>query len=80
MRKELKVSAIQNGTVIDHITCGMALKVLSILGIRDTSPTSTVSVSRPERSTRPGSAPVWTPSRTISTPPTQTWPMPVASA
>ncbi|MFQ5837723.1 MAG: aspartate carbamoyltransferase regulatory subunit [Thermoplasmata archaeon] len=41
--KELKVTPIKNGTVIDHITSGMALKVLKILGIgQDIS--STVSV------------------------------------
>lgn len=44
MRKELKISAIQNGTVIDHITAGMALKVLHILGLDEDPPTSTVSV------------------------------------
>jgi aspartate carbamoyltransferase regulatory subunit len=42
--KHLKVSAIRNGTVIDHITAGMAFKVLHILGIDETPPTSTVSV------------------------------------
>jgi aspartate carbamoyltransferase regulatory subunit len=31
--KEMKVSPIRNGTVIDHITSGMALKVLRILGL-----------------------------------------------
>jgi len=31
--RELKVTPITNGTVIDHIPPGMALKVLSILGI-----------------------------------------------
>lgn len=41
--KELKVTPIKNGTVIDHITCGMALKVLKILGV-DESIGSTVSV------------------------------------
>ena len=44
MRKELKISAIQNGTVIDHITAGMALKVLHILGLDVKAPESTVSV------------------------------------
>ena len=44
MRKELKISAIQNGTVIDHITVGTALKVLHILGLDQEPPTSTVSV------------------------------------
>lgn len=33
--KELKVTPIKNGTVIDHIPAGMALKVLKILGIGD---------------------------------------------
>ncbi|MDD1769718.1 MAG: aspartate carbamoyltransferase regulatory subunit, partial [Methanomassiliicoccales archaeon] len=28
--KDLKVTPIRNGTVIDHIECGMALKVLRI--------------------------------------------------
>ncbi|MBI4393642.1 MAG: aspartate carbamoyltransferase regulatory subunit [Euryarchaeota archaeon] len=32
-QKEMKVSPIRNGTVIDHITPGMALKVLRILGL-----------------------------------------------
>lgn len=42
--KELKVTPIKNGTVIDHIPAGMALKVLKILGITDESSGSTVSV------------------------------------
>jgi aspartate carbamoyltransferase regulatory subunit len=44
VRKELKISAIKNGTVIDHITSGMALKVLHILGLDVHEPDSTVSV------------------------------------
>ena len=31
--KELRISPIKNGTVIDHIKPGMALKVMEILGI-----------------------------------------------
>lgn len=42
--KEFKVTPIKNGTVIDHITCNMALKVLSILGITEGGVNSTVSV------------------------------------
>ena len=42
--KELKVSPIQNGTVIDHIECGMALKVLKILGLTEEPPENTTSV------------------------------------
>ncbi len=41
--KELKVTPIKNGTVIDHISSGMALKVLKILGIGEDI-SSTVSV------------------------------------
>lgn len=42
--KEIKVAPIKNGTVIDHISCGMAFKVLKILGISDANVDSTVSV------------------------------------
>lgn len=42
--KELKIQPIKNGTVIDHITAGNAVKVLHILGI-PTSSSSTVSVA-----------------------------------
>jgi len=31
--KELRVSKIRNGTVIDHVTAGQALNVLAVLGI-----------------------------------------------
>jgi aspartate carbamoyltransferase regulatory subunit len=44
MKKELKVPPIKNGTVIDHITAGNAVKVLHILGIPKTS-SSIVSVA-----------------------------------
>ena len=40
MRKEIKVAPIKNGTVIDHITAGEALKVFRILRIE--SPTKQV--------------------------------------
>lgn len=33
--KELKVSAIENGTVIDHIAHGKVLQVVKILGLED---------------------------------------------
>ncbi len=45
MMKEVKVSAIKNGTVIDHIDSGMALKVLKILSITDRKVDSTISVA-----------------------------------
>lgn len=41
--RELRVSKIQNGTVIDHIPGGQALNVLTILGI-DEATADTVSV------------------------------------
>lgn len=40
--KELKVQPIRNGTVIDHIAPGQALRVLRILGIPRPGSTSTV--------------------------------------
>ncbi len=42
--KEFKVTPIKNGTVIDHITCNTALKVLKILGMTEGGVNSTVSV------------------------------------
>ncbi|MCX6667333.1 MAG: aspartate carbamoyltransferase regulatory subunit, partial [Euryarchaeota archaeon] len=42
--KELKVTPIKDGTVIDHITPGRALKVLRILKIPE-STSSVVSVA-----------------------------------
>ncbi len=51
--KELKVQPIKNGTVIDHITGGNALKVLNILGISK-KPTSTVSILMNVKSERKG--------------------------
>ena len=41
--RDLKVTPIKNGTVIDHISAGMALKVLKVLGISENL-SSTVSV------------------------------------
>jgi aspartate carbamoyltransferase regulatory subunit len=42
--KELKIQPIKDGTVIDHITAGNAIKVLHIMGIPRTN-SSTVSVA-----------------------------------
>ena len=44
MKKELKIPLIKDGTVIDHITAGNAVKVLHILGIPKSS-SSIVSVA-----------------------------------
>ncbi|NLK26500.1 MAG: aspartate carbamoyltransferase regulatory subunit [Euryarchaeota archaeon] len=41
--KDFRVTPIRNGTVIDHINCGRALKVLRIIGITE-SVRSTVSI------------------------------------
>jgi len=48
-KKELKIPRIENGTVIDHITPGNAIKVLHILGIPHSS-SSVVSVAMNVRS------------------------------
>jgi aspartate carbamoyltransferase regulatory subunit len=42
--KDFRVTPIRNGTVIDHIDCGMALKVLRIIGVTGENVRSTVSV------------------------------------
>ena len=43
--KELRVTPIKDGTVIDHIPSGLAVKVLKILGIIEKPPKSTVTVA-----------------------------------
>ena len=43
-KKELKIPLIKDGTVIDHITAGQAVKVLHILGIPEKTLDSIVSV------------------------------------
>jgi aspartate carbamoyltransferase regulatory subunit len=43
--KEFKVQPIRNGTVIDHITPGAALKVLRILGLPKEGASSVISVA-----------------------------------
>ena len=48
--RDLKVTPIKNGTVIDHIPSGMALKVLKVLGItEDVSSTVSVLVHVPSK-------------------------------
>jgi len=42
--KDFRVTPIRNGTVIDHINCGMALKMLRIIGVEGSNVRSTVSV------------------------------------
>jgi aspartate carbamoyltransferase regulatory subunit len=52
--RELKITPIRNGTVIDHIGSGLALEVLRILGVRDLNRESTVSVALHVRSGKLG--------------------------
>jgi len=42
--KEVRLTPIRNGTVIDHIACGQALNVLKILGINENTVYSSISV------------------------------------
>ena len=42
--KELRVSPIRNGTVIDHIACGQALNVIKILGVNESNIYSSISI------------------------------------
>lgn len=42
--KEVRLTPIRNGTVIDHITCGRALNVIKILGINENNIYSSISV------------------------------------
>ncbi|MFP4545833.1 MAG: aspartate carbamoyltransferase regulatory subunit, partial [Methanomassiliicoccales archaeon] len=42
--KDFRVTPIRNGTVIDHIECGMALNVLKIIGVKGPEVHSTVSI------------------------------------
>ena len=52
--RELKITPIKNGTVIDHIPNGLALEVLRIIGVRELDKDSTVSVALHVRSQKIG--------------------------
>ncbi len=54
MVRELRITPIRNGTVIDHITNGLALDVLRIIGVRDLDKDSTVSIALHVRSGKIG--------------------------
>lgn len=48
--KDFRVTPIRNGTVIDHIDCGQALKVLRIIGVTgDVAPTVSVLMRVPSK-------------------------------
>jgi aspartate carbamoyltransferase regulatory subunit len=51
---DLRISAIRNGTVIDHIGGGLALDVLRILGVHGIERESTVSIALHVRSGKLG--------------------------
>lgn len=42
--KEIRLTPIRNGTVIDHIACGQALNVIKILGIDENNIGSSISI------------------------------------
>ncbi len=42
--KEVRLTPIRNGTVIDHIACGQALNVIKILGITENNIYSSISI------------------------------------
>jgi len=52
--RELKITPIKNGTVIDHIANGLALEVLKIIGVQSLDKDSTVSVALHVRSNKLG--------------------------
>ena len=52
--RELKITPIKNGTVIDHIGNGLALEVLRIIGVNGLDKDSTVSVALHVRSQKLG--------------------------
>ncbi|HTW76922.1 MAG TPA: aspartate carbamoyltransferase regulatory subunit [Thermoplasmata archaeon] len=54
MVRELKITPIKNGTVIDHIGNGLALEVLRIVGVQTLDKDSTVSVALHVRSGKLG--------------------------
>ena len=52
--RELKITPIKNGTVIDHVGNGLALEVLRIIGVHNLDRDSTVSVALHVRSQKMG--------------------------
>jgi aspartate carbamoyltransferase regulatory subunit len=52
--RELKITPIKNGTVIDHIGNGLALEVLRIIGVQNLDRDSTVSIVQHVRSAKLG--------------------------
>ena len=50
MNETLSVSAIKNGTVIDHITSGQALRIIHLLALRTSKHTMTIGMHLPSKS------------------------------
>lgn len=48
-KKELLVSAIENGTVIDHIPAGKTFQVVNLLGLQDASEPVTIGFNLPSK-------------------------------
>ena len=44
-KKELKVAALENGTVIDHIPSSQLFKVVSILGLENCTNSITIGIN-----------------------------------
>jgi aspartate carbamoyltransferase regulatory subunit len=49
MNKTLLVSAIENGTVIDHINAGLALRIINLLKLQDKQCSVTIGLNLPSR-------------------------------
>jgi aspartate carbamoyltransferase regulatory subunit len=49
MNESLLVTAIKNGTVIDHITAGQALRIIHLLSLKDDKHTITIGLNLPSK-------------------------------
>lgn len=49
MNETLPVSAIKNGTVIDHVTAGQALRIIKLLGLENSKNTITIGLNLPSK-------------------------------
>ena len=49
MNETFSVSAIKNGTVIDHITAGQALRIIHLLALRTSKHTMTIGMHLPSK-------------------------------
>ncbi len=49
IKTTVSVAAIQNGTVIDHIPCGQAFRLIQLLGLQDKHNKLTIGLNLPSR-------------------------------